>query len=123
MEPLFLGLLVFVGLVPLVLVVKQMTRGRPTERYERRAWSLALISAVAALAWFIVRILGLFSSGEVTSSGSMAIALTRAVTVVALMTGLPALVALTLTVIATRRHRAKPHAAPAGGSGTRRSPG
>jgi hypothetical protein len=106
MEPLFLGLLFFVGLVPLVLVVNQMTRGRPIERYERRGWSIALLCAVAALAWLIVRVLGLFSSGEVTSSGSMATALMRALTVVALVMGLPALVALALTVIATRRHRA-----------------
>jgi hypothetical protein len=102
---LLLGLAVFLGGIPLIALVRKMTRNRPAERYERRAWMVALLSAIATLMWTIIRILRAFSDAASPSAEPMMEVLVRVVIVVIVATGLPALVALTLTVIATRRHR------------------
>jgi hypothetical protein len=105
MYPLLLGALVFLGGIPLIVLIRRMTRDRPSEKYERRAWTVALLSANAALIWTILRILHAFSDAASPSAPPVMEVLADIIVVVLLVIGLPALVALTLTVIATRQHR------------------
>ena len=105
MFPLLLGVFVFLAGIPLIMLVREMTRDRPSEKYERRAWMVALLSANAALIWTILRILRAFSDAASPSAPPVMEVLADVIVVVLLVIGLPALVALTLTVIATRRHR------------------
>jgi hypothetical protein len=105
MYPFLLGVFVVLGGIPLIVLVRGMTRDRPSEKYERRAWTAALLSANAALIWTILRILRAFSDAASPSAPPVMEVLADVSIVILLVIGLPALVALALTVVATRRYR------------------
>jgi hypothetical protein len=111
MEWLILVVLVVLGCLPLYLTLRRLTDGRPIERSERRAWLVAQISGFGALLWFVVKILGLFTSagsgGGPASAAALIAAGMQAFAIAMAFIAAPALVAIALTVVAARKHQAK----------------